>query len=142
MKMSKKKQTDPAGSSGTRNMIMGNVVAPLGLVLILLATAAPFFFRGIAWALAAYPFVYLAGAVILLAARIFTTRPEASDRLRRLYRLETWSPAIFLVAVALLFYNAGELRDWIAFTLAGAVLQIYTAWMIPAQLKRESSDKN
>lgn len=135
--MSKKKPEEHTADNSSRNIILGNIVAPAGLVLILLATATPFFLHGVQWAIAAYPFVYLAGALILLTARLFTVHNGGSDRLRRLYRLETWSPVIFLVAVALLFYNPTTLRDWIAFTLAGAVLQIYTSWMIPAQQKKE-----
>lgn len=139
--MTKKKTNISAEAAAPRrNAILGNIVAPIGLMLILVATATPFFLHGTGGAMAAYPFIYLAGALVLLTARLFMHRPAASDRLKRLYRLETWSPAIFLVAIALLFYNPGTLRDWIAFTLAGAVLQIYTSWMIPAQIKREAKD--
>lgn len=137
--MSKKKEntTRPAEFGGN-NPVLSNVVAPLALLLILLATATPFFLMHQPWAQQVYPFVYLAGAVILLAARLFNRRHTTDLRLRALYRLETWSPVVFLAGIAIFFYNynSGELRDWIAFTMAGAFLQAYASIAIPAREKK------
>lgn len=129
-------------SNTDRNNMLANVLAPLGLMLVLLATATPFFLMHTAWALGAYPWVYGAGAVLLLAARLFTSRSTSDERLRRLYRLEKWSPILFLAALALLLYSMytdpthTTLRDWLAFTLAGAVLQVYTGFAIPARQRQ------
>ena len=112
---------------------------PSGLLLILAATAAPFFLSGHDWAQEAYPYVYIAGALILLVSRLFQKHPKTDDlRLRRLYRLEVWVAVIFCVAAFFLFYPGAALRDWIAFTLAGAALQAYTSIAIP---NRESKTK-
>ena len=105
---------------------MKNLIVPFGLLLILLATVAPFFLRDYEWAL------------ILLIARLMQRRTASDLRLRRLYRLEVWVAVIFCVAAFFLFYPGAELRDWIAFTLAGAALQAYTSIAIPA---RESKVK-
>ena len=113
---------------------MTNLIAPLGLMLILLATAAPFFLRNWSVALDCYGYVYAAGALLLLAARLLVKRRKTSDlRLRRLYRLEVWVAIIFCVGAFFIFYNQGGLRDWIAFTLAGAALQAYTSIAIPSR---------
>lgn len=118
------------------NHILNNVVAPIGLLLILAATATPFFLMHTAWALQAYPFVYLGGAVLLLVARLFTKQNSSDMRLRALHRMEKWTPLLFLAAVMLLFYKPDTLRDWLAFTLAGALIQIYTSLAIPAREKK------
>lgn len=112
---------------------MKNLIVPFGLLLILLATITPFFLRDCRWAVDSFRYVYCAGAIIVLIGRIFQKRPATSDlRLRRLYRLEVWIAIIFCVAGFFAFYS-GELRDWIAFTLAGAALQAYTSIAIPSR---------
>lgn len=115
---------------------MKNIIAPFALLLILLATAAPFFLRGYAWAIDSYRYVFCAGAVILLAVRLLQRRTSSDMRLKRLYRLDTWVGVIFCVAGVFLFYPGAQLRDWIAFTLAGAALQAYTSIAIPAREKK------
>lgn len=115
-----------------KTWLASTVIAPSGLLLILAATLAAFFLMHTAWAQTAYPYVYSLGAVLVLLARIVT--PRVSDmRLRRLHRLEVWTGIIFCVGAAFLFFRLETLRDWLAFTLAGAALQIYTSVAIPAR---------
>lgn len=121
-----------------RTLFLAHIVAPLGLFMVLIATILPFFLMNSEWAQQAYPYIYGAGALILLLARLFSVYPESDMRLRRLHRLEKWTPIIFIAALALLFYNPGTLRDFIAFTMAGAVVQIYTSLAIPAREKKLS----
>ena len=64
---------------------MKNLIVPFGLLLILLATVAPFFLRDYEWALTSYRYVFAAGAVILLIARLMQRRTASDLRLRRLY---------------------------------------------------------
>lgn len=117
--------------------IANRIVAPIGLLLVLIATAAVFFLRDAAWAQQVYPYVYSAGAVVVVASRLVT--PHTDDfRLRRLYRLEMWIGIIFCVAAFFLFYPGASLRDWLAFTLAGACLQVYTSLAIPARRSKLS----
>ena len=115
------------------------IVAPIGLLLVLLATIAPFFLRDHEWALNVYPYVYAAGAIIVLASRIAS--PATKDfRLKRLYRIEMWIGIMFCVAAFFLFYPGAMLRDWLAFTLAGACLQTYTSIAIPARRAKLSKE--
>ena len=63
-------------------------------------------------------------------------------RLKRLHRIESWSAVFYCAAAFLLFYTH-ELRDWLAFTLAGAAIQIITSIAIPmreAKLARGEAD--
>ena len=120
---------------------MSNVVAPIGLLLVLFATAVPFFLHSQAWAMASYRYIFGPGAVTVFVARIFAQSKVGDLRLRRLYRLEVWIGIIFMVATFFLFYPGAELRDWMAFTLAGAALQVYTSLAIPARKKKLSNGK-
>ena len=113
--------------------MLTSVVAPAGLLLILLATLVPFFMMNTAWAQQAYPYVYSAGALILLIARLFTPYRGSDMRLKRFHRIESWSAIFFCVAAFFLFYPGAQLRDWLAFTLAGAAIQAITSIAIPSR---------
>lgn len=79
-------------------------------------------------------YVYAAGALVLVAGRIVAPRiKEGPLRLRRLLRLELWTSFIFIFGAVFLFLPSAGGHDWLAFTLAGAVLTIYTSVMIPRQ---------
>lgn len=104
-------------------------LASIGLILFMIALT-------LREPLEVYRWVAVAGAAILLVARIFT-RPESDDlKLRRLLRIELWSAIFFCAACVFLFVPGGTLRDFIAFTLAGAAIQIYTSIAIPARLRK------
>lgn len=83
-----------------------------------------------------YKYVYGGGALMLLIGRIFTTYKGDNLRLKRLYRIEGWSAIFFCVAVFFMFYEDASSRDWIAFTLAGGAIQIYTSIMIPRTIAK------
>ncbi len=89
---------------------MKNFLAPFGLILILLATITPFFLKSLEWAQTAYPYVFSAGAVILLVARLWQRRTSTDLRLRRLYRLEVWEAIIFCVAAFFLLSSGRSAR--------------------------------
>ncbi len=117
--------------------------APLALLLIFAATLVPFFMADSAWARDAYPYVFSAGAAGLLAVRLFTPYQGRDFRLKRLHRIESWIAIIFCAGAFFLFYNDGlQLRDWLAFTLAGAALQIFTSIAIPMREARLAKERN
>lgn len=115
----------------------------LGLLLIVAAAALPLLhvsgdtFR----------YIYTAGAALALIGRICAPSYKGSIiRVRRLARIELWSCIVFCVGAFFIWYNRGQATDWLAFTLAGGVLQVYTSIMIPRTLakelrRREESDK-
>jgi len=74
-----------------------------------------------------FRYVYAAGAGLTLLARFLQAAPPAGTplRIKRLLRLESWSALLFCVAAFFAFYSAPVIRDWLAFTLAGAAIQIY-----------------
>lgn len=117
----------------TRDSIATPLVM-LGLLLIMSAVALPVIHAArtiITW-------TYAAGALLLLIGRLMQRTPDgASLKLRRLLRIEIWTALVFAAGAVFLFLpvkpGAGEGNDWIAFTLAGGVLTLYTSIMIPRQ---------
>lgn len=128
------------------------LAASLGLVLVLLSMMAPFFgtFLGnpISWG----GWVYAAGALVYTAARVVNVNaPGDSLRLRRMRRMEFMAGVCFIVGAAFWFYKLNYfqsvfsgplavLRQTVAFTMAGAVLQIVASWMIAARMRKEMTD--
>lgn len=76
------------------------------------------------------------GALIVIVARLFSAYKGPDLKLKRLLRIQAWSGIFFCAATVFLFIPDGSLRDFIAFTLAGAVIQIYTSIAIPRSFKK------
>lgn len=110
-------------------------VAVCGLLLVGVGTLLPILrIEGVL-----YKYIYCTGAVLTLAGRFMTSRGRnGSLRLKRLYRLEVWTGVMFCVGGFFMFYPEASSRDWLAFTLAGGVVQIYTSIMIPRRESQES----
>lgn len=104
-----------------------NILSTLGLLSIMVATLLPLLKIGNGY----HKYIYAAGALILLIGRfIAPSLKDAPMRLRRLLRLEIWTALIFVVGAVFTFLRG---TDWIAFTLAGGLITIYTSIMIPRQ---------
>ena len=110
-------------------------LASVGLIVFMVALTLP------KWQpVEVYRWVAACGALILLGARIFTRYTGPDIKLRRLVRIQMWSAIFFCAASVFLFVPGGTLRDFIAFTLAGAAIQIYPAKASPARCKKLSAN--
>ena len=126
------------------------VAASVGLLLVLAAMMAPFLGGLLGNSMVWAKWVYAGGALVYTVARVVNVNaPGDSLRLRRLRRLEFWAGMCFVIGAAFWFYKlqyysgffAGPLavmRQTVAFTMAGAVLQIVASWMIAARMKKEN----
>ncbi len=85
-----------------------------------------------------FRYVFAIGAGLTLLARLFQPAPPSgiSVRVKRLLRLESWSALFFCVAAFFAFYNRTVMRDWLAFTLAGAAIQIYCSIALSLALRK------
>lgn len=116
-----------------------NIIATVGLLLIAAGTLIPILngnatlYRDMA---PTFKFIFAAGALVLLVARIFSSYKGKVLRLKRLHRIEIWSALFFCTAAFFLFYEADTTRNWLAFTLAGAAIQVYTSFMIPRTMRK------
>lgn len=106
------------------------LLSTLGLLAIMTAAFLPLVHVGAS----SMRYVYAAGALVLLIGRIIAPRiKNAPLRLRRLLHMEVWTAIVFVVGAVFLFLPSAGQRDWLAFTLAGGVLTLYTSIMIPRQ---------
>lgn len=112
----------------TALVTIGMLMIAAGIVLPLL--------KGISYT--PFRYIYAAGAAITLIGRLFSPYRGNNIRLKRLYRIESWSAVFFCVAAFFLFYSHGNMRDTLAFTLAGGIIQIYTSIMIPRVAKKSA----
>lgn len=108
----------------------------IGLICVMVGTALPLLrVDG-----AAYRYIYCAGAVLALTGKLM--RPVPKDipfPVKRLMRVEVWGALMFCAGGFFMWYTSGAYgsMDWIAFTLAGAVIQIYTSIMIPKRMSNK-----
>lgn len=126
--------------------------ATFGLILICVALVAPFTSPTSMEYLNVFRWIYGAGTVIYLVARIVDINdPKDSPRLRRLRRMEFWAGVSFGLATAFWFigqHRLGQyagalavLQNTIMFTLVGALIQIVASWLIYSQTKKELKDR-
>ncbi len=85
-----------------------------------------------------YPYLYAGGALICLLSALFNPNTATDPRERRWHRIEAWSSIFFCAGAAFMFVGGATARDWLALTLAGAVLRIiaFVRGMAVARKKR------
>lgn len=100
-----------------------SLATSLGLLAIAAAILVPILAGGFDRA-TYYQWIYAAGAAVCLVAALFNPNTAADLRGRRWHRIEAWSAIFFAAGAAFLFIPGTTPRNWLAFTLAGAVLRI------------------
>ncbi len=138
MKKNKQNKDNSSPSTSPQLLITSKTVflwfITIGMLLIAAGTVMPLLMQNGDNDL--FKYVYGGGAIMLLIGRLFTSYKGNNIRLKRLYRIESWSAIFFCVAVFFMFYEGAEARDWLAFTLAGGAIQIYTSIMIPRTIAK------
>lgn len=127
---------------------MVEIASTASLMLVAIGLIVPFAAIGNFQLLNAMRIVYAVGALGFTIARMVNVNaPHDSKRLRRLRRMEMWAGLCFVAGGFFWFYNTAKLpgypfslpvmRDTVAFTMAGAVIQVVASWMITARMKKE-----
>lgn len=115
------------------------VLLALGMVMLVVSAAFPL--------LGVWPegmllmrYIFAAGAATVLAVRLTEVYEGKNLRVKRLHSLERVSAFLYCVSAFLLFYYGNRLGggDWIAFLLAGAIMQIYTSFMIQREEEKDA----
>lgn len=130
----------PQEAIGKQPSIWMALLVNIGLLLIVAAAVIPVFHMG--QMLPAARWLYAGGALMNLAGRLLTPYTGKSIRIKRLHRIEAWSALFFCVAAFFMFYQPDNSRDWLAFTLAGGAILVYTSFMIPYAIKKEIARKD
>ena len=150
MKQKHKQPLDIASDKTALRRRIAETLASFGMILIAVGMFLPLINMLSVEQLPVFKWIFAAGALMFWGARCVNVSPEGeSMRLRRLRRMEFWSGACFGVAAFFWFYNENKygdiptvgpltlLNETILFALAGAVLQLVTAWMIYFRQKKE-----
>ena len=115
------------------------VLLALGMVMLVVSAAFPL--------LGVWPegmllmrYIFAAGAATVLAVRLTEVYEGKNLRVKRLHSLERVSAFLYCVSAFLLFFYGNRLGggDWIAFLLAGAIMQIYTSFMIQHEEEKDA----
>lgn len=133
--MSKKQNDKAVKPAMTREEVLGRdpanalvILVTVGLLCIGVATLIPIMYGNFThpW----FRYLYAAGAVMVITGRLFSPYTGKHLRMKRLHRMEAWSGIFFCVAAFFMFYDKTQNRDWLAFTMAGAVIQIVATFMM------------
>lgn len=119
------------------------LLATIGLLAIAVATMMPILNVAVAPGSAGiwWKYIYAGGAACFLIGKLMSPYTGTHPRIRRLYRIESWSGVFFCAAAFFLFYNGNVSRDSWAFTLAGGALLVFTTIAIPRVVSKELKKK-
>ncbi len=110
---------------------ISNLLVIIGLFIMLIMALLPLLNINLIW----MRWAFAAGAVIVLVARFIGLYNGPVMRIKRLHRLLIVSALLYCASAVMMFYSRGT-NDWIAFLLAGLVMQIYASWMIDYESKK------
>ena len=79
---------------------------------------------------------FAVGALVVLVARFLGMYHGPSLRIKRLHHLLITSGLLYCASASTMFISQGT-NDWIAFLLAGLVMQCYASWMIDRESHKE-----
>ena len=113
-----------------------NLVLCVGMLVLLASAFLPIV--GVRWDWLRWAFA--AGAVMTLVSQVLMPVASENFRVRRLGRMNVWSAILHCVSAACLFIHDESMqKSWVAFLLAGAVLQIYATLMISRLTNQDMS---
>ena len=107
---------------------IANILVIVGLIIMIvmaiipLQTSVHVDMESIRW-------IFTAGALIVLTGRLIDLYRGPSLRLRRLHVILVFSALLYCASASMRFIYQGT-NNWIAFLLAGIVIQLYASWMI------------
>ena len=111
-----------------------NVLVIVGMLVMVVMALMPLLNLNQQW----MRWAFAAGAFLVLTGRALGLRRDVSLRARRLYHLLVTSALLYCASAATMFYSTG-ISDWIAFLLAGLVMQLYATWMIDREAKKSAN---
>ena len=115
---------------------LSNVLLALGLLIMVVMALMPLLNLNQLW----MRWVFAAGAAMVLVARFLGYYRGPSLRIKRLHRILI-SSGILYCASALMMFLSRNTNDWIAFLLAGVVMQVYASWMIDYEEKKTAKEQ-
>lgn len=106
-------------------------IVTVGMVLIVIGVLMPV----LGYPILVSRWIFCSGAALNLIGRVLVRYKGENIRIKRLFRLEFWSAVFFCVSGFFQFYSPA-MSDWLAFTLTGGAILVYTSIMIPKLSKK------
>lgn len=82
------------------------------------------------------PYIYTIGACMFAIAQINTPYHGSNKNIKRLRRQQILGALFLIVAGAMMFFLNNN--EWVAALTIGSLIQLYTAFRIPQEEKREA----
>ncbi len=117
-----------------KRIMLSNILIIIGLILMIVTAVTPllpnhgFNFELIRW-------IYTAGAFVVLVGRLVGFYKGPSLRIKRLYGILIFSALLFCASASMMFIFQGT-SNWLAFLMAGVIVQLYASWMIDREAKK------
>ena len=118
-------------SDNNRLNSVSGIMLVIGLLIMAVMALLPLLNINHMW----MRWVFAAGAFLVLVGRIIGIYKGPSLRVKRLHRILISSAILYCASALMMFISRGT-NDWIAFLLAGLVMQMYASWMIEREEKK------
>lgn len=119
-----------------KDKVLGMVLS-LSMITLLVTAVLPL--MKISWV--GTPILFAIAAAGTFIARVFTPYVGDNFRVKRLHRIELVSTMCYLVSAFFMFFPQNSTQDWLAFLTVGAILQVYTSFMISYTEGKERNRK-
>ena len=118
-------------SDNNRLNSVSGIMLVIGLLIMAVMALLPLLNINHMW----MRWAFAAGALLVLVGRIIGIYKGPSLRVKRLHRILISSAILYCASALMMFISRGT-NDWIAFLLAGLVMQMYASWMIEREEKK------
>lgn len=118
-------------SDNNRLNSVSGIMLVIGLLIMAVMALLPLLNINHMW----MRWAFAAGAFLVLVGRIIGIYRGPSLRVKRLHRILISSAILYCASALMMFISRGT-NDWIAFLLAGLVMQMYASWMIEREEKK------
>ena len=112
-----------------KRITLSNILVIVGLLMMAAMAVTPLLPSHNDINLELMRWIFTAGAIIVLAARLIGIYRGPSLRLKRLHVILVFSALLYCASGSMMFILQGT-NNWIAFLLAGVMVQLYASWMI------------
>ena len=110
-----------------KRLFIGNLLLCIAMTTLLVGAILPFFSHD--WQ--GWKYVLAAGALGTLVAQLLIPAPSDELRIKRFAHMNVWSAIIYCIAAYCPFsHDISMQQSWVAFLLAGALMQIIAVYMI------------
>lgn len=113
---------------------LSNIFVIVGLIMMIVMAVTPLLVNHNI-NLELMKWVFTAGAFIVLMGRLIGMYRGSSLRIKRLHGILVFSALLFCASASMLFIFQGT-NNWIAFLMAGLLVQLYASWMIDRESKK------